>query len=647
MRPRYKGPRPWATFQRIQACTELDLRCPVEGRLRNVDERFVMGGLTVAILALVAILVHREFSRPRQARPALPPPVFVAEWDAVASVAFPAAPDDAGVRVVEFIDLECPACRAYAPVMEKIRSRFGTRISVQYAHFPLSYHKFARTAALAAECAEALGRGSEFVRVALARQDQFGEVPWAVLATDAGIVDSAAFQRCVEMEARFGRVDAGVETGKRLGVNATPTLFVQGWRFERLPDEEELTEFIAKLLDGEVQRPSISSDSQAWHPARYRDDGILVMAFDSSTLGRVHQWRTQEKPVAEVGGTDESLDLTDVWDGVYLPDGRFVILSPRGPELRVFSPDGGRSKVLGRTGAGPGEWRAAARLAAAAGDSLVFIDPGNMRLNVVSAEDGGTRSENLAGRIPFGADRVVGMLDSAGVVVATLGRLATRAPSGRMRTDASILLLPPDDTARTLRTVPDVEIEVVETRYEGRFGTEPVPVGYGATTTAVTWGEYIVVGTGDAYRVDLYASTGAHVLSLEVLTSRMPVTESMRTVEVARRLDEFANYRERPIDSGESERLIRKMPFADSLPSVQGIFVSAGGLLWIVDTRIPASASWTATAFRLDGAMLGRLTSEAMGVPLAFGPDRVLLRSVDADGVVTIRSYLFETASRD
>ena len=83
----------------------------------------------------------------------------------------------------------------------------------------------------------------------------------------------------------------------------------------------------------------------------------------------------------------------------------------------------------------------------------------------------------------------------------------------------------------------------------------------------------------------------------------------------------------------------RQMLFADSLPGLESIHVSPDGLLWIVDAMAPKDFGWTATAFRLDGSITGRLQSKKPGMPMAFNRDRVVVRKLDSNGVVTLETY--------
>ena len=111
----------------------------------------------------------------------------------------------------------------------------------------------------------------------------------------------------------------------------------------------------------------------------------------------------------------------------------------------------------------------------------------------------------------------------------------------------------------------------------------------------------------------------------------------MRDAIIARELEQLrAPASERMIDPEESRRLARETPFADSLPHYGVVRTSPAGVIWVVDYTIPPDIGWAATAFRADGAIVGRVESSIRGVPVAFGDDRVVLRSTDDDGVVSL-----------
>lgn len=86
----------------------------------------------------------------------------------------------------------------------------------------------------------------------------------------------------------------------------------------------------------------------------------------------------------------------------------------------------------------------------------------------------------------------------------------------------------------------------------------------------------------------------------------------------------------------ELEKSERDTPVADLLPAYNQLFSTPNKTLWVVGPFVPGTSSWNATAFRRDGAIVGRLHVASNGFPLAFGEDRVVIRTHDADGVVSL-----------
>ena len=48
---------------------------------------------------------------------------------------------NASVVLFEFSDFECPACRAYHPVVTALGELYGDRIAIVTRHFPLPFHR--------------------------------------------------------------------------------------------------------------------------------------------------------------------------------------------------------------------------------------------------------------------------------------------------------------------------------------------------------------------------------------------------------------------------------------------------------------------------------------------------------------------------
>lgn len=169
---------------------------------------------------------------------------------------------DDKVTVVEFLDYQCPACAAYyGNVTKKLETDYEGRITFVTRNFPLSMHPLAQQAARAAEAAAAQGKYREMYHQLYDNYDQ-----WAVAAggqevsSDAQqattLFDSYAtaigldldrFHTDMASAAVQERIDADVAAGEKLGVSSTPTIFVNGTKFE--PQGDSFTDVDRELRD--------------------------------------------------------------------------------------------------------------------------------------------------------------------------------------------------------------------------------------------------------------------------------------------------------------------------------------------------------------------------------------------------------------
>lgn len=153
------------------------------------------------------------------------------------SPAFSIATDDqpakgnpkALVTIVEFTDLECPSCARQHPVLERIVSEFGDRVQLVVRDFPLSQHANARKAAEAAEAAREQGKYWEYVSVLFRNQSALGIDKLKHYATELGL-DRTRFDASLDSGKFAEKVQRDVLDGRKLGVNGTPTLYINGRR---------------------------------------------------------------------------------------------------------------------------------------------------------------------------------------------------------------------------------------------------------------------------------------------------------------------------------------------------------------------------------------------------------------------------------
>jgi protein-disulfide isomerase len=147
------------------------------------------------------------------------------------------APEQSRAQFVEFVDFECEACAAVYPIIEDLRSTYGDRITFVVRYFPMPGHFNAERAARAVEAAAQQGRFEQMYQRMFTTQSQWGEqrVPaddlFRSFAIDLG-VDMATFDTAYNSPATLERIRTDIADGLALGVQGTPTFFLDGKRLQ-------------------------------------------------------------------------------------------------------------------------------------------------------------------------------------------------------------------------------------------------------------------------------------------------------------------------------------------------------------------------------------------------------------------------------
>ena len=152
---------------------------------------------------------------------------------------------NAAVKVIEFSDLQCPACKSAHPFVEQIKNEFGESISFQYYHFPLrAIHPYAQKAAEAAECANDQGKFWEYIDAAFAQSPSLQNKNLKIIASQLGL-DTQLFEACLDSGAKRKAVEGDLRLGGVRDVQGTPTFFinnrkVENWNMLKAEIEKEL-----------------------------------------------------------------------------------------------------------------------------------------------------------------------------------------------------------------------------------------------------------------------------------------------------------------------------------------------------------------------------------------------------------------------
>ena len=158
------------------------------------------------------------------------------------------------VVLVEYLDFECPACRAYHAVVAELATQYGEEIAIVTRHFPLPFHQNGQPAAWAAEAAAKQGQFKEMADLIFAKQDD-----WSGKAANVSLfypyaeelgLDMDQFQEDALSEEVKDKVDRHLAGGRAVGVNSTPTFFLQG---EKISNPRSLEDFFALIDEALVE----------------------------------------------------------------------------------------------------------------------------------------------------------------------------------------------------------------------------------------------------------------------------------------------------------------------------------------------------------------------------------------------------------
>jgi protein-disulfide isomerase len=189
------------------------------------------------------------------AAPGQPTPVAVRTGVPGADPPHTLGPANAPVKIEEFGDFECPPCGMFHPILKQMRQEFGDQIQIIYREFPLSPpHQHAVAAAAAAEAAGIQGKFWEMHALIFEHQNEW-KAGFEVRSVFEGYarqigLDVERYKRDVESDRVEQRIFLDGRRGHSLGVNSTPTVFMNG---RELPFTDLPAERLRVLIQNELR----------------------------------------------------------------------------------------------------------------------------------------------------------------------------------------------------------------------------------------------------------------------------------------------------------------------------------------------------------------------------------------------------------
>jgi protein-disulfide isomerase len=160
-------------------------------------------------------------------------------------------PKNYDVTVFAFADYQCPYCSRGHDNLHKAISQSGVEVRVVFKHYPLPFHKEARSAAYAAMAAGEQGKFWEMSEKLFAEQKQLGADGFYVEKAEELGLDVDKFKRDMvnNKKAYEDQIEKDMEQGQKVGVRGTPAYFIDGERVVGAQPTSKLVTVIEKKAE--------------------------------------------------------------------------------------------------------------------------------------------------------------------------------------------------------------------------------------------------------------------------------------------------------------------------------------------------------------------------------------------------------------
>jgi hypothetical protein len=349
------------------------------------------------------------------------------------------------------------------------------------------------------------------------------------------------------------------------------------------------------------------------------------------------QWMLAPRPTVVIGDPERSDELLARVVGLALaPTGEVILWEPNSAGVRIFSRDGATSRVLARSGAGPGEVRDA-RWIGLAGDTIMIVDGTLRRITRMTAEGRVLSSVNFRPAASVPGSRPVGRLADGTLVWRGVDPAFDGTVEGARRDTVALAVSRGDGTGMEVVTrVPGTSTFTARTPGGGAY-IGPLP--FGARELVVAGPRHIWVADNASPTVRAISTTGDTAHSWRAPLTPQPLAPATIAAARDRELEQI---------SSEPIRRLVEQRFAaapSTPPLLSGLSVAPNGDLWLteyaVDSRRPVrvfvmteSGGHRASLELPSGFRIAAVTEHTI-----MGVHR------DADDVETVRIYSFHRAA--
>ncbi len=158
---------------------------------------------------------------------------------------------DAPITIIEYADFQCYYCGKAKPTLAELKKTYGKKLRIIYKHYPLPGHAEARPAAEASMCVNEQGSDKfwKFHDALYDNQKAWTKDDFKEFAKKAGVSDMKKFEECYDGKKYAEHINTTMAEAQKLGVNSTPSFFVNSHLVQGAQDVGEFREIIDESLN--------------------------------------------------------------------------------------------------------------------------------------------------------------------------------------------------------------------------------------------------------------------------------------------------------------------------------------------------------------------------------------------------------------
>lgn len=203
-------------------------------------------------------------------------------------------PLNAKVVLIEYLDFECEACRAYFPLVKDLKKKYWNDLAIVYRYFPLPWHKNSLTSATAVEAAWIQGKFFEMKDLLFQNQGKW----WESSFTDMSIftpyaesiwIDIEKYKIDIQSESTLKRILRDRNSWTLLWITWTPSFFLNGVKINNPKSKEDFETIINAAI--------INSPKDIWVKVHEHADLKVYLNGKILDLWQDKYQSTDEKPL--------------------------------------------------------------------------------------------------------------------------------------------------------------------------------------------------------------------------------------------------------------------------------------------------------------------------------------------------------------